>query len=258
MEQGGPTVKIVVIGGTGLIGSQVVRLLSEQGHEAVAASPRSGVNSLTGEGLAEVLAGADAVIDVSNSPSFEAGAVLDFFRTSTANLLAAEATAGVKHHVVLSIVGLEGLPDNGYFRAKLAQEELVRESQIPYTFVRATQFFGFVQGIAQTSTVGNTVHIAPVRFQPLAAADVASTVARFAVGAPINGIVEVAGPESFRFDELVARSLRANADPREVIADPAARYFGSILSERSLVPEGDAILAETRFEDWLQQSTTRQ
>lgn len=250
--------KIVVIGGTGLIGSQVVRLLSEQGHEAIAASPRSGVNTLTGAGLAEVLTGADVVVDVSNSPSFETEAVLNFFRTSTANLLAAEAVAGVRHHVILSIVGLEGLPENGYFRAKLAQEDLIRAASIPYTFVRATQFFEFVQAIAQTSAVGNAVHIAPVRFQPIAATDVAATVARFAAGAPVNGIVEVAGPEDFRFDELIARSLRANADQREVVSDPAAPYFDAVLSERSLVPNGDAILAETRFADWLQQSAARQ
>jgi uncharacterized protein YbjT (DUF2867 family) len=251
-------VKIVVIGGTGQIGSQVVRLLNNQGHEAVAASPSSGINTLTGEGLAEALAGADVVVDVTNSHSFEAEAVLAFFRTSTGNLLAAEATAGVKHHVVLSIVGLEGLPESGYFRAKLAQENLVRGSSIPFTFVRATQFFEFVQAITQSFVVDNTVHVPPVRFQPIATADVARMVARFAVGAPVNGSVDIAGPESFRFDELIATGLRTNADPREVVTDPNARYFGAILGERSLVPQGDAILGKTHFADWLQQSTTRQ
>ncbi|MEU6117384.1 SDR family oxidoreductase [Streptomyces sp. NPDC047117] len=248
--------KIVVIGGTGLIGSKVIAKLNDRGHEAVPAAPSTGVNTLTGEGLAEALTGARAVVDVSNSPSFEESAVLEFFTTSTRNLLSAEGRAGVTHHVALSIVGVDDLPDNGYFRAKVAQEQLLKQGPIPYSIVRATQFFEFVKGIADTATEGGTVHLPHVLFQPMAADDVAEAVARTAVEAPLKGITEVAGPEVFRFDELIAEALRAWKDPRKVVADPHARYFGSELRERSLVPvEGRARLAETRFEDWLRRSS---
>jgi uncharacterized protein YbjT (DUF2867 family) len=247
-------IKIVVIGGTGLIGSKVVKMLGEQGYEAVAAAPNTGVNTLTGEGLAEVLEGASVVVDVSNSPSFADGPVMEFFKTSTGNLLSYEAAAGVRHHVALSIVGTDSLPDSGYLRAKVAQEKLIKESSIPYSIVRATQFFEFVNRIADEATDGNTVRLPPVGFQPMAADDVASAVARVAMGAPLNGIVEVAGPEQFRFDELIRMGLSARKDPREVIADPHARYFGTDLTERSLVPGDDAQLGETRFEDWLSRS----
>jgi uncharacterized protein YbjT (DUF2867 family) len=247
--------KIVVIGGTGLIGSKVVAKLGERGYEAVAASPNSGVNTLTGEGLAEVLEGASVVVDVSNSPSFEDAAVMEFFETSTRNLLAAEAAAGVRHHVALSVVGCDRLPNSGYLRAKVAQEKLIRESSIPYSIVRATQFFEFLGRIADSATEGNTIHLPSVGFQPMAAEDVADAVTRVAIGPPLNGIVEVAGPEEFRFDEFISRGLSARNDPREVIADPRARYFGTELSERSLVPnDARAQLGETRFEDWLQHS----
>jgi uncharacterized protein YbjT (DUF2867 family) len=243
--------KIVVIGGTGLIGSKLVTRLDEQGHEAVAASPNSGVNTLTGEGLAEVLEGATVVVDVSNSPSFEDAAVLEFFETSTRNLLAAEAAAGVRHHVALSVVGTERLTESGYFRAKIAQEQLIRRSSIPYSIVHATQFFEFIKSVAAAATDGNTVRLAPVLIQPIAADDVARAVGQVAVGSPVGGIVEVAGPEQIRLDELVRRGLRARNDPREVIADPHARYFGVELHERTLVPDDEARLGETRFEDWL-------
>ena len=249
--------KIVVIGGTGLIGSKVVSKLGERGYEVIAASPNSGVNTLTGEGLAEVLEGASVVVDVSNSPSFEDAPVMEFFKTSTGNLISYEAAAGVGHHVALSIVGCDGLPDSGYMRAKVAQEKLIEESAIPYTIVRATQFFEFVNRIADSATEGNTVRVPPVRFQPMAADDVASAVSRVAMGSPLNGIVDVGGPEQFRFDELIRLGLSARNDPREVIADPHARYFGTELSEYSLVPGGDALLGEIRFEDWLSQSTSQ-
>jgi uncharacterized protein YbjT (DUF2867 family) len=248
--------KIVVIGGTGLIGSKVVAMLREQGHEAVAASPRLGINTLTGEGLAEALAGASAVVDVSNSPSFEETAVLAFFETSTRNLLAAEAAAGVGHHVALSIVGIDRSPDNGYFRAKLAQESLIAAGPIPYSIVRATQFFEFIDGIADDATTGNEVHIAPVAFQPMAADDVARAVAGVAVNAPLNGRVEIAGPELLRFDEVVRRRLRARNDARQVIADANAAYFGAVPSEQSLVPLNGAQLGTIRFEDWLTHAPT--
>jgi len=248
--------KIVVIGGTGLIGSEVVTKLTEHGHEAIAASPNSGVNTITGEGLAEVLAGASVVVDVSNSPSFEETAVLRFFETSTRNQLAAEAAAGVTHHVALSIVGLERSPDNGYFRAKLAQENLIKESPIPYSIIRATQFLEFIKGIADSATVGNSVHIAPVLFQPIAAEDVASAVSRVAMGTPLNGTVEIAGPEQFRFDEFIRQGLRAYNDPREVVTDPDARYFGAELDQDALVPTGEAQLGATYFKDWIERSTT--
>lgn len=243
--------KIVVIGGTGLIGSKVVANLSEIGCEAVAASPNSGVNTLTGEGLAEVLTNASVVVDVSNSPSFADAAVLEFFQTSTRNLLNAEAIAGVGHHVVLSIVGCDGLPDSGYMRAKVAQEKLITAGSIPYSIVRATQFFEFVKQIADSATEGNTVRLPSVGFQPIAANDVANVVSRVAIASPLNAIVEVAGPERFRFDELIRQRLGASKDPREVIADPKARYFGTGLSDGSLVPSGDALLGETSFEAWL-------
>ncbi|MFE7116340.1 SDR family oxidoreductase [Streptomyces sp. NPDC057654] len=248
--------KIVVIGGTGLIGSKVCGKLRDRGHEAVPAAPGTGVDTLTGEGLAEALTGAQAVVDVSNSPSFEESAVLEFFTASTRNLLAAEAAAGVAHHVALSIVGIEGLPDNGYFRAKAAQEQLIKQGQIPYSIVRATQFFEFVKGIADAATSGDTVRVPPVLFQPMAAEDVAEAVSRTVVETPLKGTVEVAGPQRFRFDELVAEALRAWHDPRTVVADPHARYYGSELAERSLVPdEGRARPAEIRFEDWLRRSS---
>ncbi|MFI8992945.1 SDR family oxidoreductase [Streptomyces sp. NPDC053542] len=248
--------KIVVIGGTGLIGRKVVGKLNDRGHEAVPAAPSTGVNTLTGEGLAAVLDGADAVVDVTNSPSFEPSAVLDFFTTSTRTLLAAEQTAGVAHHLALSIVGIDDLPDNGYFRAKVAQEQLIKQGPVPYSIVRATQFFEFVKGIADTATEGDTVRVPPVLFQPMAADDVAEAVAGAVVEGPLKGTIEVAGPEVFRFDELIAEALRAWHDPRTVVSDPHARYFGSEPAERSLVPdEGRARLAGTRFEDWLRRSS---
>jgi uncharacterized protein YbjT (DUF2867 family) len=249
--------KIVIIGGSGLIGSKVVARLREQGHEAVPASPDSGVNTLTGEGLAEALDGATVVVDVSNSPSFEDAAVLKFFQTSTANLLAAEAAAGVAHHVALSVVGSDRAPESGYLRAKIAQETLIRNSSIPYSIVRATQFFEFLRRIADEATEGNTVHIAPVLFQPIAAADVAIAVCGVAVGAPLKGVVEIAGPQQFRFDEFIRLGLGARQDPRVVIADPHARYFGTELDERTLVPGANARLGEIRFEDWLRPSTVQ-
>jgi uncharacterized protein YbjT (DUF2867 family) len=246
--------KIVVIGGTGLIGSKLVTKLREHGHEAIAAAPNTGVNTLTGEGLTEVLKAASVVVDVSNSPSWEDAAVLKFFETSTRNLLTYEAAAGVGHHVALSVVGTDRLSESGYFRAKIAQEKLIKESSLPYSIVHATQFFEFLKGLADISMVGDKVHLPHVLFQPMAADDVASGVARVAVGPPVNGIVEIGGPEQFRLDELVRRRLAALKDLREVIADPNARYAGAKLSERTLVPGNDARLGETRFETWLSQS----
>ena len=248
--------KIVVIGGTGLIGSKLVTKLQEHWHEAIAASPDTGVNALTGEGLPEVLEGASVVVDVSNSPSFEYGPAADFFRTCTSNLLAAEAAAGVRHHVVLSVVGTERLTENGYFRAKVAQEQLVRDSWVPYSIVHATQFFEFVERIAADATAGDTVRLPPVLVQPMAAEDVAEAVGRVAVGPPANGVVEVAGPEQFRLDELIRLFLRARSDPREVVADPRAGYFGAPVSERTLVPGRDASAGKTRFKDWLLRQPT--
>src|SRR5215831_1728035 len=230
--------KIVVIGGTGLIGSKLVAILRGQGHEVMAASPDSGVNTITGQGLAEALKGA---------------AVMNFFQTSTRNLLAAEATAGVRHHVALSIVGSERMPDSGYMRAKVAQERLIKDSSVPYSIVHSTQFFEFVKSIAAAATDGNRVRIAPVLFQPIASDDVAIAVSRIAVGAPVNGTVEIGGPERLRFDEFIRRGLAAQNDPREVAADPRARYFGAELTERSLVPDEGAQLGKIRFEDWLRQ-----
>ena len=245
------SMKIVVIGGTGLIGSKVVEKLRAHGHQAVAAAPNTGVNTLTGQGLAEALKGAVVVVDVSNAPSWEDKAVMNFFETSTRNLLAGEAAAGVKHHVALSVVGSERMVESGYFRAKIAQENLIKSSSIPYSIVRATQFFEFIKGIADFSTVGSTVHLPPVLIQPMAADDVASGVCRVALGAPVNGTVEIAGPEKFRMDELVRRGLAARKDPREVVADPQARYYGIKVSETTLIPGADARLGETRLEDWL-------
>jgi len=246
--------KIVVIGGTGLIGSKLVTKLREHGHEAAAASPNSGVNTLTGEGLAEVLKGASVAVDVSNSPSFEDAAVLKFFETSTRNLLAYEAAAGVGHHVALSVVGTDRLSESGYFRAKIAQEKMIKASSIPYSIVHATQFFEFLKGIADISSDGDTVRLPPVLFQPMAADDVASGVARIAVGPPVNGSVEIGGPEQFRLDELVRRRLAALKDTREVIPDQKALYSGAKLSEKTLLPAKNARLGETRFETWLTQS----
>lgn len=243
--------KVVVIGGTGLIGSKLVGKLGEHGHEAVAASPNSGVNTLTGEGLTEVLTGADVVVDVSNSPSFEDDAVMDFFTTSTTNLLRAERQAGVGHHVALSVVGTERLAESGYFRAKISQEKLIRESGLPYSIVHATQFFEFVKSIAQAATTGDTVRLSPALIQPIAAEDVATAVGRTAVGAPLNGTAEIAGPEQFGLDELIRTGLAYRGDPRVVVADPDARYFNAHLEERMLLPGADATIFETRFEDWL-------
>jgi len=245
--------KVVIIGGTGLIGSTIVQKLREHGHESVPASPDTGVNTLTGEGLADALIGADVVIDVSNSPSFEDAAVLDFFQTSTRNILAAEKSAGVRHHVALSVVGTERLSESGYIRAKQAQEQLIRESGIPYSIVHATQFFEFVPRIADELTVGNEVRVPPVLFQPIAAEDVAKTVGKVSVGAPLNGMIEVGGPQQFRLDEIIRRALTARSDPREVIADPKARYFGTILSERTLIPDEGARLGEVTLQMYVKQ-----
>jgi uncharacterized protein YbjT (DUF2867 family) len=243
--------KIVVIGGTGLIGSKLVNKLREHGHEAIAAAPNTGVNTLTGEGLAEVLNGASVVVDVSNAPSWEDAAVLNFFETSTRNLLSSEATAGVGHHVALSVVGTDRLSESGYFRAKIAQEKLIKESPIPYTIIHATQFFEFLKGLADISVVDGKVHVPPVLFQPMSADDVASAVGKVAVGLPANGIIEVGGPEQFRIDELVRRRLAALKDPREVIADPNALYSGARITDKTLVPGKNALLGETRFETWI-------
>jgi len=249
--------KIVVIGGSGLIGSKVVTMLTQQGHQALPASPKSGVNTLTGEGLAKVLEGAAVVVDVSNSPSFEKEAAMEFFTVSTRNILTCEAAAGVKHHVALSVVGSERLSESGYFPAKIVQEKMIKESPIPYSIVRATQFFEFVTGIADGSTDGNTVRVPDALIQPIAADDVAKAVCMVTVGAPINGTVEVGGPEKFRFDALIGLSLKAHDDRRQVVADPQARYFGAALSERTLVAGDNARLGETRFEDWLRRSLTQ-
>lgn len=243
--------KIVVIGGSGLIGSTVVARLREHGHEAVPASPNTGVDTLTGQGLADVLAGAEVVVDVSNSPSFEDEAVLRFFETSTRNLLAAEAQAQVGHHVALSIVGADALPDSGYLRAKVAQESLIEAGPIPYSIVRSTQFFEFVKSIVDGATTGTDVRLPHVLFQPVAAADAAGVVGRTAVGDPLNGRVEIGGPERFRFDDFARDGLAARNDPRTVVTDPHARYFGTELDERSLVPGAGAVLGETRFADWV-------
>jgi uncharacterized protein YbjT (DUF2867 family) len=255
--------RIVVIGGTGLIGSKLVKQLREHGQETVAASPDSGVNTVTGQGLADVLQGASVVVDVSNAPSFEETAAMNFFTTSTRNLLRYEADAGVRHHVALSVVGTERLAQRrpsdpghdtvGYFRAKLAQEQLIKASSIPYSIVHATQFFEFVKAIADAATAGTTVRLAPVLIQPMAADDVANAVGRVAKGTPLNGIVEVAGPQQFRLDEFVRQGLRARNDSRDVVADARAGYYGMEVDERTLVPRDDARLGQIRFEDWLSQ-----
>jgi uncharacterized protein YbjT (DUF2867 family) len=247
--------KIVVIGGTGLIGSKLVAKLDEHGHNAVAASPNTGVNTITGEGLPEVLVGASVVVDVSNAPDWDDDAVMHFFTTSTRNLTAAEATAGIGHHVALSVVGTDRLTESGYFRAKLAQEELIRGSSVPYTIVHATQFFEFMNGIADAATDGNMVRLPPAQIQPIAADDVASALARIAAGPPLNHTVEVAGPDQFRLDELIRGVLAAQNDPREAIADPHARYFGIAPSERTLLPGDDATLGAIRFEGWFRTTT---
>jgi uncharacterized protein YbjT (DUF2867 family) len=249
-------VKIVVIGGTGLIGSKLVTSLRDQGHEAVPASPRLGVNTITGEGLPEALAGAAVVVDVSNAPSWEDAAVLAFFETSTANLLAAEADAGVGHHVALSVVGTDRLAESGYFRAKIAQEKLIREASIPYSIVHATQFFEFAQSIADEATDGDVVRLPSVLIQPMAAEDVAAEVGRIAVGPPVNGIVEVAGPDQFRLDELIRRRLRKAGDSRAVMSDPEARYYGIHPGMRTLLPDNDATITQTHFTDWLDRAAS--
>lgn len=243
--------KIVVIGGTGLIGSKVVSILHNGGHEVVAASPRNGINAVTGEGLKEAMAGTQVVIDLANSPSFENKAVLEFFETSGRNLVAAETAAGVRHHVALSIVGTDRTPENGYFRAKVAQEKLIEASGIPYTIVRATQFMEFLGAIAASSTDGNLVRLSPGFFQPIAADDVAALVADVALAAPRNDIVDIAGPERAPFNELLARYLKAVGDPREVVRDPEARYFGGRVDEFSLVPLGEARLGHIGLDEWL-------
>jgi uncharacterized protein YbjT (DUF2867 family) len=245
--------KIVVIGGTGLIGSKLVTKLDAHGHEAVPASPDTGVNTITGEGLSEVLDAAQVVVDVSNAPDWDDDAVMHFFETSSHNLLAAEAAAGVGHHLALSVVGTERLSESGYFRAKLTQEELVKSSSIPSSIVHATQFFEFINRIADAATEGNIVRLPPALIQPMAADDVASALARVAVNPPLNTTVEVAGPERFRLDELIRGVLRERNDPRQVVTDPQARYYGIAPSERTLLPRDDAELAPTRFEDWLKQ-----
>ena len=249
--------KIVIIGGTGLIGSKTVPILRQGDHEVVAASPKSGVNTITGEGLKDVLAGTQVVIDLANSPSFEDKAVLEFFETSGRNLHPAEAAAGVRHHVALSIVGTDRTPDNGYFRAKIAQEKLIGTSGIPYTIIRSTQFMEFLGGIADSSADGNMVRLPPVLFQPIAADDVAASVAEVALAPPRNGIVEIAGPERAPFDEIVARYLKAVGDPREVASDPEARYWGGRVEERSLVPLGEARLGRIGLDEWLRRSKAR-
>lgn len=249
--------KIVVIGGTGLIGTNVVSRLRREGHEVLAASPRTGVNTLTGEGLAEALAGAEVVVDVANSPSFEDKPVMEFFDTSGRNLLAAEAAAGVKHHVALSVVGTERLLSSGYFRAKWVQENLIKNAKIPYTIVRATQFFEFVGAIAQSGTVGETVRLSPALFQPIGSDDVAEAMARFAMGQPVNGTVEIAGPEQIPLDEIARQFLAATKDPRTVVADVHARYFGIDVNDQSLTPGDDAHLGSIHWRDWLGSITSQ-
>jgi uncharacterized protein YbjT (DUF2867 family) len=243
--------KIVVIGGTGLIGSKVVAKLKQKGHDAVAAAPNTGVNTITGEGLAKVLAGAQVVVDVANSPSFEDRAAMDFFQTAGKNVTAAEAAAGVKHHVALSVVGTERMQDSGYLRAKLAQEKLIKSSPIPYTIVRATQFFEFLRAIAESATDGDVVHVSHALIQPMAAEDVATAVADTALATPKNGTIEIGGPDAFHMDELIGRVLDYDKTPRRIVVDPEALYFGARLSERSLVPGPGAHLAPTTFDWWL-------
>jgi uncharacterized protein YbjT (DUF2867 family) len=249
--------KIVVIGGSGLIGTKVVKKLTAQGHEALAASPNTGVDATTGRGLAEALAGADVVVDVSNSPSWEDAAVLAFFENSGRNLARAEQQAGVRHHVALSVVGTERLQDSGYFRAKLAQEQLIKGSGVPYTIIRATQFFEFLHAIADSGTADNRVRLPTASFQPIAAEDVATAVAAAAVASPANGTIEIAGPERLPMSELVARYLRDTNDPREVVSDPHARYYGVRVDDRSLVPGENPRLGTIRLDDWVEQSRAR-
>ena len=250
--------KIVVIGGTGLIGSKLVERLRQAGHEPLAASPASGVDTYTGEGLEQALGGAQVVVDVSNAPVWDDAAVLDFFQTSAGNLLAAEAAAGVGHHIVLSVVGADRLPESGYMRAKVAQEETVQAGSVPHTILRAAQFYEFIDRIIDSNTNGDTIHLPPVFIQPESADDVAATLAELAVNEPVNGTVEVAGPEEFRLDELVRHVLSANSDARRVTVDLHARYFGAELNYFSLTPVGHALIAPTRFEDWLGRSTAVQ
>jgi uncharacterized protein YbjT (DUF2867 family) len=249
--------KIVVIGGSGLIGTKVVNKLRQLGHEVVPASPSSGVNTITGEGLAKALAGARVVVDVANSPSWEDKAVLEFFETSTRNLLATDAAANVAHHVALSVVGTDRLLQSGYFRAKMAQENLIKASKVPYTIVRATQFFEFVGGIAQTATDGQTVRLPPALMQPIVSDDVAAAVADVAINAPVNGMIEIAGPEQIRQDELVRRFLSAKQDSRQVVTDVHARYYGIELNDQSLTPGDNPRIGPTRFEDWLRRSVAQ-
>src|SRR6266513_2609004 len=250
-DTGDSSMKIIVIGGSGLIGKKVVTNLRQHGHEVVAASPSSGVNTVTGEGLARALAGAQVVVDVANAPSWEDKAVLAFFESSTRNLLAAEAVAGVRHHVALSVVGTDRLLASGYFRAKMAQEKLIKASPIPYTIVRATQFFEFVGGIAQSATEGQTVRLPPVLMQPIAADDVAAVMADVALAEPLNGTFDLAGPEPIRQDDLVRRFLNATGDARTVITDPKALYYGINVNDQSLTPGDNPRLGPTRFADWL-------
>jgi len=245
------SMKIVVVGGTGLIGSKVVEKLRAHGYEAVAAAPTTGVNTVTGEGLVEALRGASVVVDVTNAPSWEDAAVMNFFETSTRNLLSHEAAARVSHHVALSVVGSERMLESGYFRAKIAQENLIKSSSIPYSIARATQFFEFIEGIADFSTVGGVVRLPPALIQPMAADDVAAAVCRVAIGSPLNGAVEIGGPEKFRLYELVRRGLAARLAPRKVIADPRATYYGIHVNETTLIPSAEAELGETRLDDWL-------
>jgi uncharacterized protein YbjT (DUF2867 family) len=245
---------IVVIGGTGLIGSRLVSILRSKGHETLAASPASGVNTITGEGLSDALVGAQVVVDVSNSPSFEDAAVLRFFETSTTNLLAAEARAGVRHHVALSIVGSDRVPDSGYLRAKVAQENLIKRSGVPYSILRSTQFFEFIGRIAPPGEDGDKVHVSSALFQPILSADVVAALADITLGAPVNGVVEVGGPERFPMDDLVRRVLRAGGDQREVIGDAHAQYFGAEITDQSLVTGAGALIGPKRFEDWLTES----
>lgn len=249
--------KIVIIGGTGLIGSKTVERLRNRGHEVIAASPNTGVNTMTGEGLAEALAGTEVVIDLANSPSFEDKAVMDFFETSGRNLLAAEKAAGVKHHIALSVVGTERLQESGYFRAKLAQEKLIKASGMPYTIVHSTQFMEFLSGIAQSGTVGDTVHLSPAYVQPIASDDVADAMTEVALAAPINGTIEIAGPERSRLSDLVARYLKATGDARKVVPDTEAKYFGARLEDNSLVSDNDPHLGKITFEQWFPTSARK-
>jgi uncharacterized protein YbjT (DUF2867 family) len=251
MMAGGNSMKVVVIGGTGLIGSRTVQKLKDKGHQALAAAPNTGIDTITGKGLAEALAGAEVVVDVSNSPSMDDRAAMDFFQTSSRNLIAAEQDAGVDHHVALSVVGTDRLQDSGYFRAKQAQEQLVEASPVPFSLIHATQFFEFIRSIANGSTIDGAVRLAPVKFQPMAAEDVADAIVETALGEPSNRMTEIAGPETFRFDQAVARVLQYDGDSRKVIADASAPYYGVALSETTLVPGPGARIGRTRLDWWL-------